>query len=94
MNTIVIDSSVVIKWYLPEEGTLIASTIQDKLEAGDWRVFAPDLLLAEIANILWKRRHEIIETDALGILQEVISSGIEFAAIERTVIARGELGLR
>jgi predicted nucleic acid-binding protein len=57
----VIDASVAIKWLVEEEGTVEALTILEKA-----KLSAPDLLIAECANILWKkvRRDELSEDEA------------------------------
>ncbi|MDF1536713.1 MAG: type II toxin-antitoxin system VapC family toxin [bacterium] len=62
MNHLVIDASVAIKWLVEEEGTAEALTVLDKA-----RLSAPDLLIAECANILWKKvqREELSEDEAL-----------------------------
>lgn len=46
----VIDASVAAKWLVPEEGSDLAVAL---LEA---ELLAPDLLFAEVANILWKKQ--------------------------------------
>lgn len=51
MNRFVVDASVAIKWYLPEQN----STDADRLLNGGFQLLAPDLLLPEVGNILWKR---------------------------------------
>ncbi len=62
MSRFVIDASVAIKWLVEEDGTLEALTLLEKAELS-----SPDLLVAECANILWKkvRRGELIEDEAL-----------------------------
>jgi len=57
----VVDASVAIKWVVEEEGTAEALTILEKV-----KLSAPDLLIAECANILWKkvRRKELSEDEA------------------------------
>lgn len=57
----VIDASVAIKWVVDEPGTEQALLLRRK------RLFAPDLLIAECANILWKkvRRKELSEAEAI-----------------------------
>lgn len=54
---LVVDASVAIKWYVPELGSADAVAI---LQTGH-DLLAPDLLIAELGNILWKkvRRGEI-----------------------------------
>jgi len=58
---IVVDASVVVKWLVPEDQSLKAVVLRDRFELA-----APDLIHAEIVNILWKkaRRGEISDTDA------------------------------
>ena len=48
---VVVDASVVIQWYFPEEHTVEAETL---LSEGV-QLNAPELLLPEIANVLWKK---------------------------------------
>lgn len=49
MTATVIDASVVVKWLVREEGTKQALTLRRHA------LSAPDLLVAECANILWKK---------------------------------------
>jgi predicted nucleic acid-binding protein len=57
----VIDASVAIKWVVDERGTEQAVLLRRR------PLFAPDLLIAECANILWKkvRRQELSEAEAI-----------------------------
>lgn len=59
--TLVIDASIAIKWVVAESGTDAALSLRRE------RLFAPDLLIAECANILWKKvaRREMAEIEAL-----------------------------
>jgi predicted nucleic acid-binding protein len=69
MMTVVLDSSVVIKWYVDENDSDAAQELFDE----DLEIHAPDLLPAECANILWKkvRRHQLAVNDARAILDAV-----------------------
>lgn len=49
MRSLVVDSSVVIKWMVEEEGTDLALGLRQH------RLLAPDIVIAECANILWKK---------------------------------------
>jgi predicted nucleic acid-binding protein len=49
MTALVIDASVAIKWVIDEPGT------KEALSLLKHRLYAPDLLVAECGNILWKR---------------------------------------
>lgn len=48
---LVVDCSVAIKWFLEEPGDREALTL---LRSGD-RFVAPELIVAEMVNVLWKR---------------------------------------
>ncbi len=59
MSRIVIDASVAVKWVVAEKGTTEALAL---LDGGS--LSAPDLLIPECANILWKKvRRSELETD-------------------------------
>jgi predicted nucleic acid-binding protein len=47
--TVVIDASVVAKWFVEEEGSDNARRLQGL------SLFAPDLLIVETTNVLWKK---------------------------------------
>ncbi len=53
-QTLVIDCSVVAKWYLAEADRLAAIELLDRWEAGEISLLAPDLLLVEFASLLSK----------------------------------------
>ena len=60
MSDLVIDASVAVKWVVEEEGT------KEALALRGLALTALDLLIAECANILWKkvRRSELSEREA------------------------------
>lgn len=66
MKSVVVDSSVALKWFVPEVLTAEAVSL---LDAGI-ELLAPDLLYPEAGNILWKKvgRGEIEPRDARDIL--------------------------
>jgi predicted nucleic acid-binding protein len=49
---IILDASVVIKWFSEEEYTDKALEIRERIRMGEERVVVPDLLLYELANAL------------------------------------------
>ncbi len=63
---LVVDTSVAVKWYVPEPGAAAAARL---LGLGD-ELLAPDFLLAEFANVLWKKvaRKELESSEAATIL--------------------------
>jgi predicted nucleic acid-binding protein len=64
----VVDTSVVIKWYIDGEPD---SDSARRLLVGVPRFAVPDLIFAEVANVLWKkvRRGEISQRRAMAISQ-------------------------
>jgi len=73
----VIDASVAVKWVIEEEGTTEALALRDRALA------APDLLIAECANILWKkvRRNELSEQEAVFAAGLLARADIELMAM-------------
>lgn len=62
MSTRVVDASVAVKWVVEEDGTPEALTLRRQAT-----LIAPELLVAECANILWKKasRNELSKKEAL-----------------------------
>lgn len=55
MDEIVVDSSVVIKWLVVEPYSAEARRVLNDYQTGAIELLAPDLLAAEIGNIVWKK---------------------------------------
>lgn len=70
---LVVDTSVVIKWYTPEEGSSAATAIL----AQPFTLLAPDILVAELGNALWKktRRGQLADAEARHIAQTFLRTG-------------------
>lgn len=71
----VVDASVAVKWVIPE----VLSDEADRVRDGDDDVLAPDLLLVEVANALWRKTavREISPREADAALDLVRRSGID-----------------
>ena len=63
----VVDTSVVLAWYVEEDGSAAALPVLST------DLIAPNLLMTEIANAVWKkvRRSEITDLQGFAILAEV-----------------------
>ena len=74
MTALVVDSSVAIKWYVPEALSTEALRVRD----GSTPLHAPDFLHVEVAAIAWKkiRRGVLTRTVADGILVDLPALGI------------------
>jgi predicted nucleic acid-binding protein len=75
VNTYVVDASIAVKWVVEESGTQDALAL---LKSG--KLIAPDLLVAECANILWKKvqRDELSKDEALLAARLIERAEIEF----------------
>ena len=51
----VVDGSVAVKWYFPEAGHESADRLLAEAVAGERELVAPDLIVAEFTNVLWKK---------------------------------------
>lgn len=76
MNTFVVDAGVALKWYVPE---VLSSEAVGFLELSTEKeifLLAPEIIVSEIGNILWKkcRREELTADDARKIIGAVIDS--------------------
>jgi len=73
--TIVVDASVAVKWVIPEELSDQAESLRGRAD----RLLAPDLLLPEAANALWKKllRREITTREATQAIDLLMQSGLD-----------------
>jgi predicted nucleic acid-binding protein len=55
MTQLVVDSSVVVKWFVVEPFSTEARRILTDYQAGILTLLAPDLINAEVGNIIWKK---------------------------------------
>ena len=80
MDKIVVDSSVVIKWFVTEQLSADARRILDGYQSGTLTLFAPDLLNAEVGNIVWKKHRfqGLAKTDAEQIVDVFRELAIAF----------------
>jgi predicted nucleic acid-binding protein len=66
----VVDASVAVKWYVPE----VQSVEADRLLDPAHELYAPDLIVPEFGNILWKKvgRGELTAAQARKIIEAFI----------------------
>jgi predicted nucleic acid-binding protein len=71
----VVDASVAVKWLIPEHG----SDSADRLLAGGEPLIAPELVLVEVANALWKKvtRREVSSGEARRALDMLRGGALE-----------------
>jgi predicted nucleic acid-binding protein len=62
MSDIVVDSSVVAKWILPEADSAKAQRLITQASTDGHRLIVLDLVFAEVANAIWKRQRQHLIT--------------------------------
>jgi predicted nucleic acid-binding protein len=72
---LVIDASVLVKAFVPENGSEEAGSLLARAEAAEVDLIAPELIYPETANILWKkvRRNELTTEEAREIAEAVLT---------------------
>jgi predicted nucleic acid-binding protein len=86
----VVDASVAIKWVYSEELSPNAIRIRSR-----YRLIAPELLLAECANILWKKVHreELADNEAIVSAAAIGRAGIEMVPMAPLIVGATRLAL-
>lgn len=89
MRGAVVDASVALKGFLPEIHSEDAARLLDE----GWDLEAPDLIRAELGNILWKkwRRREISEEDGSAILADFAQFPVRIVPAEGLLAAAWEI---
>jgi len=84
VSRFVIDASVAVKWVVSEPDSDDAEALLDSHS-----FVAPDLIVAECANILWKkvRRGQLSVDDAIGAAQTLQSADIELRPMNSLIVA-------
>jgi len=90
MNTLVIDASIAVKWVVEEDGTPEALVLRQKA-----KLTAPDLMIPECANILWKKvqRNELSKTEALLAARLLQGAEIELAPMRSLLEAATRMSI-
>lgn len=87
----VVDANVAIKWFIPE----VLSNHAENILSSEQDLIAPDFLLIEVSNVLWKKvlRNEIQSKEAHYILQQLRSGFLDLIPIDRLVERGLEIGV-
>lgn len=88
----VVDASVAAKWLLPEEHSARA----ELLLANGTSLSAPDLLYAEVANVLWRRvlRGEVTEESADEVLALLLQIEIDVTPAREIIAEASAIACR
>lgn len=91
MNRYLVDASVAIKWVVSEDGSAIAVELLESCSLA-----SPDLLVAECANILWKKARlgELGGDEAIMAAELLQHSEIEILPTRHLLEAATRLAIR
>lgn len=81
----VIDTSVVVKWFSEEAHTEKAELLLLRVQRGQIHMYAPELLVYELGNALWKGK-KFEENRILAALDELFESRMEFMPIDKVLV--------
>jgi predicted nucleic acid-binding protein len=79
MSDIVVDSSVVAKWILPEADSAQAQRLITEVALKGERLIVLDLIFPEVTNAIWKRYHRGLATldEARQFLDDLLRSPVQ-----------------
>ena len=91
MKTCVVDSSVVAKWFLPEEHSEEARAL---LTSGA-ELIAPDLMPIEVASVAWKRvqRGELTAEEATALVHDLATLPMRIEPSDNLIESALEIAL-
>jgi len=89
--TVVVDASVVVKWFLPEIDREAALRLRDSGE----RIIAPDHLFAESTNAVRKkvRRGEVSPEHARGVIGRIVAAAVGIEVVSCLDLASDAFGI-
>ena len=93
MRSQVIDTSALVKYVLPEQDSSTVEKIVALHHAGTVNLMAPEYVLVESANVLWKhlQRHNIEPEDAVEALRTL--RGLSIRLVSDAELLEGALAL-
>jgi predicted nucleic acid-binding protein len=91
LTPVVVDSSVAVKWFIPE----LLSERALRLLDGTFELLAPDLLIPECGNVLWKKisRNELNPEDGRVALQGLLRAPVKLVGSQALAEAALEVAI-
>ncbi len=84
-KTLVLDASIIVKWFCDEEYTDTALRIRDKFFGGDLNVVVPELMFCEVSNAI--RYNEVFsKRDRCGIIDDLFSIGFDVVIPDKEIL--------
>ena len=72
MQEVVVDASVIVKWFVKEENSDKAIKVRDRYIEGEIRIIAPEILPFEVLNALYHKR--LFSKDELKEISEALDA--------------------
>src|SRR5262245_14916763 len=96
MVNLVVDSGVAIKWFVVEPYSAQARHILNDYQTGTVSFIAPDLIFAEVANIVWKKQffQGLAAHDARDIMAEFRKISFGLTTVESLLEDAFQLSVR
>jgi predicted nucleic acid-binding protein len=90
-DCLVVDSSIAVKWLVAEQGSLDAIVLRDR-----GRLSAPELLMAECTNALWKKvlRREITTQVAMLAVRVLERMEVELVSMRSLATASAAIAMK
>jgi predicted nucleic acid-binding protein len=86
-ETLVLDASVIVKWYSEEEDSDKALEIRDHFFKGKMKVLVPDLLFYEVANAL--RYNQVLSEDEItSAIEDLYEIGFERMIMDKSLLIK------
>jgi|CryGeyStandDraft_7_1057128.scaffolds.fasta_scaffold102262_2 predicted nucleic acid-binding protein len=89
-ETLVLDASVVVKWFSEEENSELARTIRDEFFSGHLNVSVPNLLFYEVANAL-RYNPVLTEKEKVTAVKDVYAVGFDVVDLDDQLITNALL---
>lgn len=83
MTSVVVDSSLALKWVLPEHNTPMALSLYAEWRSLGYTVLAPDLFAYEVTNVIFRKAlfGSITQTQAQDAVKKLFTEGPNLVAI-------------
>jgi predicted nucleic acid-binding protein len=96
MSDIVVDSSVIAKWILPEPDSAQAQRLISDVAIPGERLIALDLAFVEVANAIWKQHHRGLADidEAREFLEDLLRSPVHVEPAARLLGSALEIASR
>lgn len=83
--TVVLDSSIIIKWFCQEDDTDVALEFRENFTKGKVNIAIPDLVIYEIGNAL-RYNKTVTQKDVQEAVKSIIDLGIDIIVPTKNVI--------